>query len=89
MAVAVSANFAAWGGYCGTIAEAMRTRYGFGDAACGFFDFFALPAPVLEEQIVAAVREGLEGGHVSAAGYRYGRLLQTYELMFWDALRPR
>ncbi|MCS0634905.1 transcriptional regulator [Streptomyces sp. LP05-1] len=86
VALAVFANFSAWGGYCATIASAMRARYGFADEECGFFDFFALPAPALEELAVAAVQEGLDRGLLTAAGHRYGRLLQTYELMFWDTL---
>ncbi|MFJ8588733.1 transcriptional regulator [Streptomyces sp. NPDC093595] len=83
--LALTANFAAWGGCCAAIAEALRTRYGFTDEACGFFDFFALPAPALRAQALAAVQEG--GGRISLpAAHRYGRLLQTYELMFWDTL---
>ncbi|MDN3296844.1 transcriptional regulator [Streptomyces ficellus] len=87
VAVALHANFAAWGGYCATLAGALRSRYGFSDEACGFFDFFALPAPALKEQAVAAVQEGLDDGNVTMpAALRYGRLLQAYEAMFWDTL---
>ncbi|MFF8833227.1 transcriptional regulator [Streptomyces sp. NPDC015131] len=86
-AVALYANFAAWGGYCGTIATALRAHYGFTDEACGFFDFFALPAPVLLDQGLAAVQEGLDTGHVTLSeALCYGRLLQAYESMFWDTL---
>lgn len=89
VAIALYANFAAWGGYCATIAGALRTRYGFADEACGFFDFFALPAPALKDQAVAAVQEGLDDGHVTLpAALRHGRLLQAYETMFWNALAP-
>ncbi|WP_344361673.1 transcriptional regulator [Streptomyces gobitricini] len=89
VAIALYANFAAWGGYCATIAGALRTRYGFTDEACGFFDFFALPAPALMDQAVAAAQEGLDGGHVTMpTALRYGRLLQSYESMFWDTLSP-
>jgi hypothetical protein len=38
---ALLANFAAWGGYCATLAGALRRHYGFDDEACAFFDFFA------------------------------------------------
>jgi hypothetical protein len=38
---ALLANFAAWGGYCATLAAALREHYGFTDEACAFFDFFA------------------------------------------------
>ncbi|WP_405783389.1 transcriptional regulator [Streptomyces sp. NBC_00859] len=85
-ALALIVNFAAWGGYCATIAEGLRTHYGFDDAACGFFDFFAEPAPVLEAQGTAAVQAGLDGGLDLTAARRHGRLLQSYELMFWNTL---
>ncbi len=84
--LALSANFAAWGGYCATIAQALREKYGFDDEACGFFDFFATPAPELDEQAVAAVRAALDAGEPLARAKRYGRLLQSYELMFWRTL---
>ena len=80
--VALLANFAAWGDYCATIATAMREHYGFDDAACGFFDFFATPVPEIEEQAVAA----LEADPPTAAALRYGRLFQSYELMFWNTI---
>ncbi|MCX4976381.1 transcriptional regulator [Streptomyces sp. NBC_00620] len=85
--LALSANFAAWGGYCATIAEALRRHYGFEDEACGFFDFFAEPAPELERKALAAVQAGLDGGRVDEdEAYRYGRLLQGCEAKFWHAL---
>ncbi|WP_371793320.1 transcriptional regulator [Streptomyces sp. NBC_01471] len=86
VALALTANFAAWGGYCATIAEGLRTHYGFDDEACGFFDFFGEPAPGLEEQAAAAVQAGLDGGLDTAAARHHGRLLQSYESMFWNTL---
>jgi hypothetical protein len=85
--LALSANFAAWGGYCATIAGALRHHYGFDDEACGFFDLFAEPAPELEQRALAAVQAGLDAGRVNETEvYRYGRLLQGYEAGFWHAL---
>ncbi|MFI1768043.1 transcriptional regulator [Streptomyces sp. NPDC020800] len=85
--LALSANFAAWGGCCARIAEALRTHYAFPDEACAFFDFFAQPAPDLDARATAAVQEALEEGRLdAAAARRYGRLLQAYEAMFWNAL---
>ncbi|GAA2635453.1 transcriptional regulator [Streptomyces vastus] len=85
--LALSANFSAWGGYCATIAEALRRQYGFDDEACGFFDLFAEPAPDLEQKAVAAVQAGLDAKSISEeAVHRYGRLLQRYEEMFWHTL---
>jgi hypothetical protein len=84
--LALAANFAAWGGYCAATARALRRHYGFSDAACAFFDFFAAPAPELEEEAVRVVTAaGLDDLRL-AAGHEYGRLLQEYELMFWNTL---
>ncbi|WP_158888245.1 transcriptional regulator [Amycolatopsis anabasis] len=85
--VAITANFAAWGSYCATIAEAMREHYGFDDDACGFFDLFASPPePGADALPVAAVRAGIEAGRGSREARRYARLFQSYELQFWNTL---
>jgi hypothetical protein len=84
--LALAVNFTAWGGYCATVAQALRAHYGFGDEACAFFDFFAAPAPDLERQVLAAVQAGLDGGLITDEAPHHGRLLQTYELMFWNTL---
>ncbi|MER6155817.1 transcriptional regulator [Streptomyces sp. NPDC001868] len=88
--LALSANFASWGGYCATIAKALRDHYAFTDEACGFFDFFADPAPELEERARTAVQAGLDTGRIDEeAAHGHGRLLQSYESMFWTTLaRP-
>ncbi|MEU5212466.1 transcriptional regulator [Streptomyces sp. NPDC020742] len=87
VAIALTANFAAWGGYCAVVEAAMRDHYGFPEAARGFFGLFAEPAPDVEEQARAAVQHGLDTGQAQpAAAHRYGRLLQAYELMFWNSV---
>lgn len=84
--VALIANFAAWGSYCATIATAMREHYGFDDDACGFFDFFATPVPEIEEQAVTALQAGIDAGRQTDEAFTYGRLFQSYELMFWNTI---
>lgn len=85
--VGVVANFAAWGDYCARIATAMRDKYGLDDEACGFFDFFATPVPETVDQAVAAVQAGIDAGRCDEReARRYGRLFQTYELMFWNTI---
>jgi hypothetical protein len=84
--LAMLTNFSAWGTYCGLIGQALRTHYGYDDEACGFFDFFAAPAPELEEQALAAVQAALDAGVSLDAAWDHGRLLQGYELMFWNTL---
>ncbi|MEV7469222.1 transcriptional regulator [Streptomyces kronopolitis] len=87
VAIALSANFAAWGATCATVEAAMREHYAFPEAARAFFGSFAEPAPAVEEQARRAVQHGLDTGQAQpAVAHRYGRLLQAYELMFWDAV---
>jgi hypothetical protein len=84
--LAVVANFAAWGNYCAAVATGLRTHYGFDDEGCSFFDFFAAPAPEGDEQAIAIVQSGLDAGRGTDAAFEYGRLIQSYELMFWNTL---
>ncbi|SEL86114.1 transcriptional regulator [Streptacidiphilus jiangxiensis] len=87
--LALTANFAAWGGYCATVSTALRTHYGFDDRACAFFDFFATPDPDAEARALAVVEEWQARTDAAANALdvlEYGRLLQTYELMFWNTL---
>ncbi|MBZ3902062.1 transcriptional regulator [Streptomyces griseiscabiei] len=85
--LALSANFASWGGYCATIARALRDRYGFTDEACGFFDFFAEPAPELAERARAALQAALDADRIDEdVADGHGRLLESYESMFWTTL---
>ena len=85
--VAITANFSAWGGYCATIAESLRTHYGFKPDDCAFFDFFAEPSPELDRKATAAVQASLDRrGIDEEQAYRYGHLLQSYESLFWTTL---
>lgn len=87
--LAMLVNFEAWGGYCGTLGEALRRGYGFDDAACGFFDFFATPVPEMQGQALAAVQAALDAGSALADAGRHVRLLQSYEMSFWNCLADR
>ncbi|MFF3914367.1 transcriptional regulator [Streptomyces sp. NPDC001852] len=85
--LALTANFSTWGDYCARIAAALRTHYGFGDDACAFFDFFAEPAPDLDDRATAAVQAALDAGALSTGlAHTYGTLLQKFESMFWQAV---
>ncbi|MFF5982555.1 transcriptional regulator [Streptomyces olindensis] len=85
--LALTANFSAWGGYCATIAAALREHYGFTDEACAFFDFFAEPSPELDEMATVAVQTALDARRLDEKrAHAYGRLLQNYEASFWSTL---
>jgi hypothetical protein len=84
--IALMANFAAWGSYCATIAGAAREHYGFDDDACAFFDFFAEPVPGMDDAAAAAVALAMDAGRQTDEAFTYGRLFQSYELMFWNTI---
>lgn len=84
--LAFVANLAAWGANCGEVAAALRDVYGAGDEAVGFFEYFARPPAVFEERALAVIGEALAEGEDTVAARRATRLLQSYELSFWDTL---
>lgn len=84
--LALFANFAAFGEYCGEISASLRKNYGFSDTACAFFDFFATPVPEPEAQALAAIQAALDEGWQPTEAKRHGRLLLNYELLFWNTL---
>jgi thiaminase len=85
LALAFVANLSAWGENCARLAAALRSPYGLGDAVA-FFDFFSQPPSGFEERAVAVAQAGLDAGDSPARARRAARLLQAYELSFWDAL---
>jgi len=86
--LALVANFTAFGQYCATLAAALRERYGLDDAACAFFDLFAPTGPEQQDdpQALAVADAVLAAGRPLDAAREHARLLQSYELMFWNAL---
>jgi thiaminase len=88
VALAFLANLAAWGASCGRVADALRQHYGFDDAAVAFFTFFASPPPGFEQRALTVIDAGLAAGDDPADARRATRLLQAYELRFWDGIAP-
>jgi thiaminase len=86
VALAFLANLSAWGTNCARMAAALRQGHGAGDDAVAFFDFFATPAPGFQEHALAVVQAGLDAGDPPARAVRASRLLQAYELEFWDTM---
>jgi hypothetical protein len=81
VALAFLVNLDAWGEACGRIAAALRDRH---DVT--FFDFFAHPPEGFEEQALAVAEQGLVAGEQPDRARRAARLLQSYELLYWDTL---
>ncbi len=86
-AAAFLVNLPAWGVNCGRLAKALRARYRLEDRAVEFFTLFATEAPGFAEAALAVIQSGLDRGVASAAIREAARLLQQYELMYWDALQ--
>ena len=88
-AAACAVNFPAWGKMCKRLVEALgnpENGYGYDgvdDPALGFINFFATPINNLDEMAVAIIeQEGVNYDDLIEPV----RLLQQYELLFWDAI---
>jgi hypothetical protein len=86
VSLAFLANLPAWGESCGRFASALRARYGVDEQAMEFFSFFAEPPPDSEQRLLAVLDAGLDDGDSPVRARRAARLLQAYELLFWDTL---
>jgi pyrroloquinoline quinone (PQQ) biosynthesis protein C len=86
VAAAYLVNFQAWGTNCGRLSRALTERYGLTREQVRFFDLFAEPVPGFEEAALAVIAAGLERGVPERLVRRAPRLLQGYELLYWDTL---
>jgi pyrroloquinoline quinone (PQQ) biosynthesis protein C len=89
VAAAYLANFPAWGKNCGRLSTILQDRYGLSEPDVAFFDGFAAPAPEFERSALAVIERGLHAGVEPRLIRRSARLLQGYELLYWDTLLAR
>ena len=85
-AAAFLVNLPAWGGACARMSAALKGKYGLSPGAVAFFDLFAQPAPQFEADSLRVIQDGLDRGVDARAVARAARLIQAYELMYWDAV---
>lgn len=78
-------NFAVFGENMGRIRDALISVYGFAPEEIEFFTFFAEPIPGFEEDAIEVIAAGLIEGACPIDVRRSARLLQAYELDFWQA----
>lgn len=88
MAGAFLVNLEAWGHCCARMARALPRHYGMSEAEIAFFTLFAAPTDDLEQLSLAVIDAGLAGGADPAMIGQAARLLQAYELLYWNSL-PR
>ena len=79
VALAFLANLESWGRSCGRLGDALRPTLG--ADAVSFFDFFATPSPGFRDRALELVADAQP-----ESARRAARLLQAYELQFWDTL---
>lgn len=85
-AAAFLVNLPAWGANCGRLSAALKARYGFTPDGVAFLDQFAAPAPEFKTDSLRVIQDGLDRGLDPQDMRRAARLIQAYELMYWDAL---
>src|SRR6185369_12232086 len=78
-------NFAVFGENMGRVRDALVNVYGFTPGQVEFFTFFAEPIPGFEDDALDVIATGLQQGACPRDVRRSARLLQAYELDFWQA----
>jgi pyrroloquinoline quinone (PQQ) biosynthesis protein C len=86
IAAAYLVNFPAWGQNCGRLSRILMERFGLGEKEVAFFDLFASPPATFEADALNIIQQGLDRGTEPRLIHRAARLLQAYELMYWDTL---
>jgi pyrroloquinoline quinone (PQQ) biosynthesis protein C len=89
VAAGFAVNFPAYGRMCGRVGRALVAHYNLTEADVGFFSWFAAPVPSFDDSATAVISEGMRRGETPDEIRRGGRLLQGYELMFWDSVWAR
>ena len=82
-------NFPAWGRNCGRLSRILKERFGLSEKEVAFFDLFASPPATFEANALNIIQQGLDRGTEPRLIQRAARLLQAYELMYWDTLYSR
>jgi pyrroloquinoline quinone (PQQ) biosynthesis protein C len=86
IAAAYLVNFPAWGQNCGRLSRILKERFGLSEEQVVFFDLFANLPATFEASALSVIQQGLDRGTEPRLIQRAARLLQAYELMYWDTL---
>lgn len=81
-AAACAVNFPAWGNMCGRLLEALKSKHD--EDGLAFIKFFATPIDNLDEMAAAIIDAENDLSYEELL--EPVRLLQEYEVMFWDAI---
>jgi thiaminase len=86
IAAAYLVNFPAWGQNCGRLSRILTERFGLSEKEVAFFELFASSPATFEANALSIIQQGLDRGTEPRLIQRAARLLQAYELMYWDTL---
>src|SRR5206468_12053708 len=86
IAAAYLVNFPAWGQNCGRLSRILEERFGLNEKEVAFFDLFASPPATFEASALSVIQRGLDCGTEPRFIRRAARLLQAYELIYWDTI---
>lgn len=78
-------NYTSWGGACGRMSAALKSQYQISDRGVSFFDLFA-GIPQMDTDAEKVIEAARERGVSLAQIKQSARMLQGYEVMFWDAM---
>jgi len=84
-AMALTVNLPVWGSNCGKLSKALRERYGIDET--GFLDIFTSPMEEAEKEALQVMEEYLPARREHMK--RAAKLIQAYELMFWNGIYER
>lgn len=79
-------NLRAWGANCARMSRALRAHYDLAEADVAFFTLFSSLPPGFEEGALQIIGEGLARGVDPGLIRQAAKLLQGYELLYWDTL---
>lgn len=85
-AAAFLVNLEAWGGNCARMSQALKARYQMQNGEVAFFELFSRTPPTFQDRALGVIQEGLQQGVEPRRIARAARMLQGYELLYWDTL---
>lgn len=85
MACARALNLSAWGYNCSKLSHGLQTHYGLTPDETHFFDAFS-GLQELQSKAAKVIDDDLQHGVEPFMIVRAARLMQSYELMFWDEM---
>lgn len=86
VAAALSINLATWGGNCARMARALQNLYDFKESDLKFFSRFAESPVEIGSAALSIIEAGLQRGISPRRIQRAARMIQGYELLFWDTV---